>query len=186
MSDKLKKLHIKKLIQEYEFLTTEDEYRKEIITDYRNEFMDKVVKVRKELNIPFPDIHLTGNTIEEINEDRIENISNETKNKIKKLYREIVKLTHPDKVNSEELIELYRRATIAAEKQNILELFQICVELKIPVELDFEDVDILTLLIEDKRKEIKKIDGSFIWLWFLAKTDEEKNEIITMFVKQHS
>jgi hypothetical protein len=89
-------------------------------------------------------------------------------------------------VNSEELIEVYHRATIATDNYNILELFQICVDLKIDIELDMEDVDVLNFLIQKKKDEIKKIESSFIWLWINAKTDEEKNKVVEMFVKQTS
>ena len=53
MEDRLKKLEIKKLIQEYNFLSTEDEYRKEVISETKTTFMEKVGEIRKSLNIPF-------------------------------------------------------------------------------------------------------------------------------------
>jgi hypothetical protein len=49
-----------------------------------------------------------------------------------------------------------------------------------------EDVDVLNFLIQKKKDEIKKIESSFIWLWINAKTDEEKNKVVEMFVKQTS
>ena len=58
--------------------------------------------------------------------------------------------------------------------------------LKIDIELDMEDVDVLNFLIQKKKDEIKKIESSFIWLWINAKTDEEKNKVVEMFVKQTS
>ena len=189
MSDKLKKLQIKKLIQEYEFLTTEDEYRKEVIEDGKGLFMEMVGETRKTLNIPVPEPKNPND--EEVKneipkEKKPENVSDSTKSKVKKIYREIVKLTHPDRTNSEELVEIYRKATTAADNYNVLELFQICVELKIPIELDMEDVDVLNFLINNKRENIKKIEASFIWLWLNAKTEEEKNKLVEMFVKQTS
>ena len=189
MSDKLKKLQIKKLIQEYEFLTTEDEYRKEVIEDGKGLFMEMVGETRKTLNIPVPEPKIP--TDEDVKnetpkEKKPENVSDSTKSKVKKIYREIVKLTHPDRTNSEELVEIYRKATTAADNYNVLELFQICVELKIPIELDMEDVDVLNFLINNKRENIKKIEASFIWLWLNAKTEEEKNKLVEMFVKQTS
>ena len=189
MSNKLKKLQIKKLIQEYEFLNTEDEYKKEVIDQNKNTFMEKVGETRKKLNLPFPEPKEPNN--EEVNnevskESKPENVSESTKIKVKKIYREIVKLTHPDRTSSEELVETYRKATIAADNYNILELYEISVELKIPIELDMEDIETLMFLIKKKREELKKIDGSFIWLWLNANTEEEKEMVVTMFVKQTS
>ena len=189
MSNKLKKLQIKKLIQEYEFLNTEDEYKKEVIDQNKNTFMEKVGETRKKLNLPFPEPKEPNN--EEVKnevskETKPENVSESTKSKVKKIYREIVKLTHPDRTSSEELVETYRKATIAADNYNILELYEISVELKIPIELDMEDIETLMFLINRKREEFKKIDGSFIWLWLNANTEEEKEMVVTMFVKQTS
>jgi hypothetical protein len=186
MSDKLKKLQIRKLIQEYDFLCSEDEYRKEVIDDSKNTFMEKVGETRKNLNIPLPELKEPEIQEELKKETKPENVSDSTKSKVKKIYREIVKLTHPDRVNSEELVEIYHKATIAADNYNILELFQICVDLKIPIELDMEDIDVLNFLIQKKKEEIKKIESSFIWLWISAKTDEEKYKVVELFVKQTS
>ena len=188
MSDKLKKLQIKKLIQEYEFLLTESEYVKEIVDENKPVFLDAAQEVRKKLNIPIsePKTNNSENNKNESINEKPENVSDSTKSKVKKIYREIVKLTHPDRTNSEELVEIYRKATTAADNYNVLELFQICVELKIPIELDMEDVDVLNFLINNKRENIKKIEASFIWLWLNAKTEEEKNKFVEMFVKQTS
>jgi hypothetical protein len=184
MSDKLKKLHIKKLIQEYEFLTTESEYIKEIVEENKNIFLDATQELRKKINKPISEPKKQGENETATNTNKPENVSESTKSKVKKIYREIVKLTHPDRTNSEELVEVYRNATNAAQNYNILELFQICVELKIPIELDMEDIDVLNFLIKNKKDGIKKIESSFIWLWVNAKNDEEKDNIVKMFVEQ--
>ena len=187
MDNRLRKLEIKKLVQEYSFLSTEDEYRKEVISDTKSVFMERVGKIREELNMPLSEPKEPNEgEVKDPDNNKPENVSFSTKNKVKKIYREIVKLTHPDKTNSDELIEIYRKATLAADNYNILELFQISVDLKIPIDLDFEDIDVLNFLIKVKRHELKKIDGSFIWLWFSAQTEEEKESIVTLFVKQTS
>jgi hypothetical protein len=51
--------------------------------------------------------------------------------------------------------------------------------------LDLEDKDTLITLIEMKKREIKSIEASFIWLYYMAKTEEEKNKLIELFVKKH-
>jgi hypothetical protein len=191
MGNKLKELEIKKLIQEYNFLLTDDEYKKEIIQENRPVFMEKVDNTKKKL-----DIKQNIEKINELNqkqeiekkeiEIKPENVSNSTKNKIKKIYREIVKLTHPDKISSEKLLNLYHKATKFADQFNIIGLFQICLELNIEIELDMEDIDVLNFLIKQKRDELKKIDSSFIWLWVNSKSDEERDKIVEMFVKQTS
>jgi hypothetical protein len=191
MKTKIKQLEIKKLVQEYNFLLSEDEYRTEIIEENKPIFMEKVGEVKKKLDIK-PNLdkinEFTKNQEIENEENRLksENVSDSTKNKIKKIYREIVKLTHPDKINSDNYLEVYHRATKYSNQFNILGLFQICVELNIPIELDMEDIDVLNFLIKQKKDDIKKIDSSFIWLWVSGINDEEKDKIVENFVKQTS
>jgi hypothetical protein len=112
-------------------------------------------------------------------------INKSTRDKVKKLYREIVKKTHPDKTNSEDLINLYMKATIASDDYNLFELFIICIELNIDIDIDINDKDTLTVLIEMKKNELKSIEASFIWIYYMAKTEEEKNKLIELFVKKH-
>jgi len=191
MKTKIKQLEIKKLVQEYNFLLSEDEYRTEIIEENKPIFMEKVGEVKKKLDIK-PNLdkinEFAKNQEIENEENRLksENVSESTKNKIKKIYREIVKLTHPDKINSDNYLEVYHRATKHSNQFNILGLFQICVELNIPIELDMEDIDVLNFLIKQKKDDIKKIDSSFIWLWVSGINEEEKDKIVENFVKQTS
>jgi hypothetical protein len=188
MEDKIKKLEIKKLLQEYLLLVTDDEYKQEVISEKRPIFLEKVYEMKKSLNIPIPPINENNIPMAEQVDDDIDptTISRVTKNKVRNIYREIVKKTHPDKVNSEELIETYMRATKAAEKFNIIELFLISTELNIVVNLDPEDKDLLLKVIDKKKKDLVKINGSFIWLWINAENEEESENLIKMFVEQTS
>ena len=187
MNDKLKRLEIKKLIQEYNFLLLDDEFKKEVISENRPEFLEKTQKLKSELGI------ITNVETEKREETNLpkkpkiesDSIDKSVKDKVKKLYREIVKKTHPDKTNSEELINLYMKATIAADEYNLMELFIICNHLSIDFEIDLEDKGTLMVLIEMKKKELKDIEASFIWMYYTSKTEEEKNKLIELFVKKH-
>lgn len=190
MGDKLKRLEIKKLIQEYNFLLLDDEFKKEVISENRPEFLEKTQKLRSELGIIDNQQPQTEKKEEDVNlpkKPKIESdsVDKSVKDKVKKLYREIVKKTHPDKVDSEELINLYMNATMAADEYNLMELFIICDQLSIDFEIDFEDKGTLIALIEMKKKELKDIEASFIWIYYMAKTEEEKNKLVELFVKKH-
>jgi hypothetical protein len=191
MNDKLKKLEIKKLLQEYNFLLLDDEYKKEIISDNRPEFLEKVQKLKSDMGV-VQEPEIKPEKKEDVKEDLPKkpkldpnSINKSTRDKVKKLYREIVKKTHPDKTNSEDLINLYMKATIASDDYNLFELFIICIELNIDIDIDINDKDTLTVLIEMKKNELKSIEASFIWLYYMAKTEEEKNKLIELFVKKH-
>ena len=184
MDDRLKKLEIKKLLKEYNYLMTDDEFKKEMVDEHKHAFLEKVGEIRKDIPPTTP----PQTPLQPEQEDKINLniVSDSTKKKVRKIYREIVKLTHPDKINSDKYLDVYVKATKAADEYNIFDLFIICVELNIEIELDFEDTDILNFLIQSKKNEIKKIESSFIWLWINAQSEEKKDEIVNMFVQQTS
>ena len=187
MSEKLKKLEAKKILQEYSFLLTDNEYKIELINEQKTEFLQQINDLKQKMGVSFePNIGKEQNKKNEIKPKKInnENLSPKTKSKLKKIFREIVKLTHPDKINSEEFIEIYRKSVEAFESNDVIFLYKICSDLNINFEFDNEDVDILSVLIIDKKEEIKKIESSFVWLWMKANTDEEKHKVVEMFIKQ--
>lgn len=218
MSDKVEKLEIKKLIQEYNFLLIDDEYKKEIISENKIEFLEKIQNLKKNLGLIYDyeeeadDKQNENSTKEETNEKSVkegeENDLNEkkteegnelqkkpkidpdtigqsTKDKIKKLYREIVKKTHPDRTDSEKLIDFYLKATIATDEYNLFELFIICIELGIDIDIDKEDREVLVKLVNLKKNELRNIELSFIWMYANSKTEEEKNKLVELFVQKH-
>jgi len=199
---RIQKLEIQKLLREYNFLLIDDEYKQEVISENKNEFLTKVEDLKKELG--FSDNEEFNNKDEvnyeldgdkDIKEEDInipkkpkidpDSISNSTKDKVKKIYREIVKITHPDKTKSKDLVDLYLRATVASEDYNLFDLFIICMELNIDLDIDLDDKKVLTTIIDMKKKELKSIESSFIWLYVNSNNDEEKNNLIKLFVEKH-
>lgn len=177
MNDKIKKLQIQKVIQEYNLLITDYELKNNMVEEYREEFLKETFTEDK------TDNQNTDNTPkkEEV-KIKSEEISKETKDKIKKIYREIVKQTHPDKVDSEVLNNYYLDATRAYDLNDVLELYIICEKLDIDVEISELELELFDKLIEMKRNEIKRIEDSFIWVWINAKTEEQKQEIVDRFI----
>jgi hypothetical protein len=189
MDEKLVDLQINKLIQEYSFLKSDEELKKELINTKQKDFLELVNGKLDELN-PQDSDH-EPKTKQEPKSKKIEpkidisGISENTKVRIKKIYRNIVKVTHPDKVDSEELRELYMEATEAYEAYNIFELCLISKKLNIKVKLSLEETKTLNELIESKKDEIKKIESSFIWLWLIAPNENDKNELVDRFIEKH-
>ena len=177
MNNKIKKLQIQKVIQEYNLLITDYELKNNMVEEYREEFLKETFTEDK------TDNQNTDNTPkkEEV-KIKSEEISKETKDKIKKIYREIVKQTHPDKVDSEVLNNYYLDATRAYDLNDVLELYIICEKLDIDVEISELELELFDKLIEIKRNEIKRIEDSFIWVWINAKTEEQKQEIVDRFI----
>jgi hypothetical protein len=191
MENQLKNLEIKKMVQEYNFLLSDSEYKKEMIETYREEFLKEIQKTRVELNLPTPEpiIEQQDNEegIEEIKEKKInpDLIDFETKIKIKKIYREIVKKTHPDRIGNDEFLDVYMEATKASDEYDVFTLFKICNKLNIPMDLDSKDKVTLEYLIKNKKDELNGLESSFIWKWITFPTEEEKKLLINLFLKKH-
>ena len=181
MNKRLEQLEVKKLLQEYSFLLLDEEYKREVIDTNREEFLTKIQEIRKDNPPPSPQ------TKEKPQKEKIDpnTIDKSTKDKVKKLYREIAKVTHPDKAKTDEHTELYIQSTVAAEEFDLFTLYEICAKLDISHSIDVEDKDILKIRINKKRDELKSIESSFIWLYVHAQTEEEKQKLIEHFIKTH-
>jgi hypothetical protein len=182
MSKRLEQLEVQKLLQEYSFLLLDEEYKREIVESNREEFLNKIRNTRGDTPPPPP-----TQPQEKPKKDKIDpsTVDKTTKDKVKKLYREIAKVTHPDKAKTDEHTDLYMQATVAADEFNLFVLYEICSKLNISHSIDIEDKDILKIRINKKRDELKSIESSFIWLYAHAQTEEEKQKLIDQFINKH-
>jgi hypothetical protein len=178
--DKLVNLKIQKLLQEYSFLLSDDEYKTELINTYKSEFLSNIqTKNKKEPEIEKNEEPLQIDLVEKQKPTAPENIVA----KCKKIYRDIVKLTHPDKVTSEDLIELYIKAKDAYAEYNLFDLYMIGIKLNLKIFLESEDMDTLIKLIDDKKTKLDTIEKSWLWLWVMSKTEDEKNSVVDKFIE---
>lgn len=192
MSDKLKQLEIKKLLTEYDYLVIDEEIKTEVVNEYLpkfteeiNEFTNKIegkkeeekkeVKKGNDVNNGVP----KEKEIKKVIED--DYLPKETKDRIKKLFREIVKKTHPDKTKSEDLIEIYIKSKEAYESNDILKLSYYANKVGINVELSDMEIQLLNDLIIYKKEELNEIEKSWLWKWYKTNTETEKDMIIKMF-----
>lgn len=186
MSDKLFELEIKKIIQEYKLLEIEEEWKNELINSNKETFLKEIHQLRGSSN------ETEDQEIPVAKEDVESDICKKSQmsDNIKKIFREIVKLTHPDKTirknNRSELNDLYIRAKIASEESNIYELLVISDILSISWSIDISEKKILEDNLEDKRNKLKSIESSYIWLWIKAESVEEKYKIVNLFVEKNS
>ena len=187
MSDKLKKLEYQKCLMEYNFLLTDFNYKNEVINEYTQDFYSlssekskEEIKEKKEEEIPKIKIPETKKIEPKIKDS---DLPTGSKEKIKKIYREIARLTHPDKVGNDEHIETYIRAKDAYESNDLMELYLICGELNILVDPDDQEIIVLKKLIEIKKEELKTIESSIIWKWIHSNDEKVKDELMKQFIK---
>ena len=145
-------------------MLTDETYKQEVVSETKSDFLKEVHNKRVDLGLikdePYtPENDNNNNKKEEgskgeegneaednkqnsNSEDEITNDSNkkEKSPKVKKIYREIVKKTHPDKDKTEKYIDLYKEATSAYEKNDIVALIFICSKLDIEIDLEEDDM----------------------------------------------
>jgi hypothetical protein len=116
---------------------------------------------------------------EDTEEQREEETNKIPKKELRKLFRRISKITHPDKVDSEFLTDNFKKAADAYEKDDISTLFMIASVLNIDVsDIDLGEVSSgLTDSISSHKLNIMMIKSSLAWRWAQASTEEEREEI---------
>ncbi len=198
--NKVKELEIKRLFKELEYIESDFEYRSEVISeaDYdfigkvnnfleghpelkelydkkitdtlNNSFMKKVEEIKEINNIILDEVEL---------DDKIEPKSQ----KIKKLYRDIVKLTHPDKVSKKSMNDIYMRATEYYSLNDSIGLYRLCQLLDINWEIDDSDSTLIEDRIGDLRSKINFLESTITWKWLKTDDEIEKNELMFNFIK---
>jgi predicted RNA-binding protein with RPS1 domain len=208
---KIKLLQLKKLLKELEYIESDFEYRSELISEADNEFIksinnfldihpdikdiydkkinekiDQSIKKNQESN-PITELEVTEDIEEEpIYESVIDNMVTdlvETNVKLKKLYREIVKLTHPDKIKKSNLNDIYIKATQFYNFNDKIGIYRICSELNIDYDIDDDDEIFISERIDSLRKRISFLESTFTYKWFESESEDEKNKIMVEYIK---
>jgi hypothetical protein len=205
MMSRLQQLEIKRLLKELEFFESDFEYKNEIIFEADNNFI-KCVNVFLEENTDVKKVFderinkkiddmlaakaAKNLELAEVQESESEDIETEYDEqektdiqRIKKIYREIAKKTHPDKVDDKTLNNLYIKATSSYEKNDIIEIYAICDILGIVHEMSENDCVLIRAKIETMRQSIKFMESTYTWKWHHSDDDSEKNEIVINYIK---
>jgi hypothetical protein len=208
--DRLRNLEIKKLLKELDFMETDYEYRSEIVSGVDSEFMncineflfknpelkeiyDKKItdKIDKTINdIKSKEINDTGGDINDNINDGVDDVNGDTdlfENKekspeVKRVYREIVKLTHPDKINDKKLNDFYIKSTELYNNNDKIGLYKICDELKIEYKIDENDAEIIEDKINTLKRKINFLESTFTWKWFNTKDQKLRDKILLDFI----
>ena len=190
---RLKSLEFQRLIKELQFIESDYLYQSEIIRESNNVFLDSVETILDsypELRSIYRD--RTTNTF--INSSKIEpNIDDievdvlvikpTIDSDVKKIYRKIVKSTHPDKIKNPKLNELYLEATSAYETNDLVTLYKVSSELMI----EFEWSESILEQVKDKilnyKSQISFLESTYTFKWLKSNNDDEKLKIILSFIE---
>ena len=190
---RLKSLEFQRLIKELQFIESDYLYQSEIIRESNNVFLDSVETILDtypELRSIYKD--RISNTF--INSSKIEpNIDDieldvliikpTIDSDVKKIYRKIVKSTHPDKIKNTKLNELYLEATSAYETNDLVTLYKVSSELMI----EFEWSESILEQVKDKiinyKSQISFLESTYTFKWLKSSSEDDKLKIILSFIE---
>lgn len=181
--NKLNELKIKRILSEYKFLLDDSEYKTEIIDSGKSEFLNQVSEVVKKSGLKSKE-DSDRNTSKSLNK-KIEDsdMSKSSKNSFKKMFRNIVKVTHPDRTGSDRLLDTYTQAKEAYDTNDYLKICAISNNLNLEVIIEDEDLDLILKLMDIKRKEIESLEKSWMWVWLNSASQAEKDLLVNSYCK---
>lgn len=189
----IKKLEIKKLFKELDFLESDYEYRNEVINAVDGDFIEEV-NLMLERNPELKTIYEEKYEVETVSEadDVIIHIDEEqqiidrieSSPKIRKLYREIVKITHPDKVKNTNLNDAYIKATGYYDINDYIGVYKINFQLGIEdYELCEENIEIeIKDRINNIKNKIDFLEKTFTYQWYIS-GERDKQNILLKFIE---
>ena len=183
MSEKLKNLKLDLLLKELKLLDSEKDYIDEFTTHYSPVFMEELSNNGYIAQTPTGE---TNNHNIKNSQKNIIDVNDDDKKLIKNIFRTIAKASHPDKTPNQYKNKLYDEAQIAYDENNLLVLYKIAKKLNIEIEININTLTLLEKIVEDKKKQLKSVETSFLWLWVNSDTQEKKDQLINQFLNKHN
>jgi hypothetical protein len=177
-----------KLIREFNYLKSEFEYKSSLVELYNIDFRNWVDKILN-INLELKDIFEKNNS-EIIEKSEYENnkVDDEQievgSDKLKNFYRQIVKLTHPDRLKGDSFNLIYNEANIAFKNNNPLDMLLLCDRLGLSYDLDEEEKQMLRKEISDLRNKIIMLESTYPYQWAIKDDDDAKNMIALNYIKK--
>lgn len=105
---------------------------------------------------------------------------------VKRLFKKVAAVTHPDKLSGlseyerKRKEELFKKAMLALENNDLVLLADIAMELEIEApELTKEKLKQTEKKIIAIKKELHHIESTYVWKWFFCEDEQEKQKILT-------
>ncbi len=209
---KLKSLQIKRLLKELDYIESELEYRSELVNEADSQFLleinyflednpelkkiynniidvkvEQIIRQKVETEFDFSDesVKNEDKNLENKQEEETENDENKinVSPKIKSLYREIVKMTHPDINKKREMNDIYINATKMYSLNDKIGIYKICSELNIDYDVDEEDEIEISKKIHDTKDRINFIESTLTWKWYSSGDEQIKKKIMLDYIR---
>jgi len=197
MMDIFIKLEFNRLIKELDFIDSDLIYKSSLlkladenfIKDVNQELeshpqLKTILEDKNQERMKFLNFVDVSIPISQETQDEEEDYITESKpTKLKSLYKEIAKSTHPDKSNQENLKEVYLDAQKAYESNDLLQILSICDRLKINYEISTDEFDLIRSEIDTKKQRIKFLESTYTWKWYHESSNYQKNQIIMNYLE---
>jgi len=182
------------LLLKVKYLYAKIDYQQEVFQQAKLDFEEYAKKFCEENGIEIEDPEMDNETTDvDIRRDdidfNIEDVETQSDH-IKKLFRKIAIMTHPDKLTKlddyerERKTELFLKAREAAEAGKWFALVDTANALGIKTpEPDEEQLGLLENESESVDKEIKNIESSYAWIMYNLETDEQRKLLMTTYLK---
>jgi len=184
MSERLKQIGRRKLMQEYAFVKTDLEYKRTVLEENQSQFLEKAYEMIGEERLESEEAHQNAEKIrsekEKFDWSQYEKIVHE---RAKKLYREISKRTHPDRDSEGIYSETFSRAALAYDECRIFELYEICDQLGIVYEIGDEEEKLMKDEILKAKEQVKVVESSFAYMWSVYENEKARDLIVRQFVR---
>ncbi len=185
----IKYLEFHRLMKELQFVESDYQYQSEVMRISDGEFLKSVNIMlnqfpeldeiyHKSQNAFYKDMVL--DTVDLIKEDVLE--ERQEIPEAKKLYRDIVKNTHPDKIQNPKLNELYIEATVAYESNDIITLYRVCSELKIDFDIPDDYIKKVRDKINSYKEMISFLENTYTYKW-VRSDDSNRSKVVVEFIR---
>ena len=188
MATLIKSIELRKLVFQVSYLSAEQDeilYKCDSVDQEIGEYIKENYPEQYESFTKPDEANIDEVNIEEEDEILLED-DNDSQTKcqnkdIKKLYRKIVELTHPDKAEGQE--EIFRVATKAYKEEDLAKLLEIASDLRIKIEeLSDESLKLVRDNIQNLENKVEELRQSTAWVWYNCGSDEEKDMIARMIL----
>ena len=195
---------IKLLINEFEFLNKQENEVKDLFDESQREFIKDINKFLMDNGLEKKKIkeekkEVIEKTIEEKEKKSEEkNTTEEIKKnnapkRYKKMFSQIVSLTHPDKLKndiSEEdkqnLVKIYENTVENYNEGNYTPLILNAKNLGIEITDDFfDDLETIKNSIKEKNENIDNIQRTFAWIYYNELKEEEKEDYLKNYYDKY-
>jgi uncharacterized protein YjgD (DUF1641 family) len=188
--DQLNQLKIKALFKKFDYYSSEIEWKEEYINKNEPDFIEhtqSIINSNEELKELYED---KKSKVKEKISEKISNtkeleksIDHKTKDPtLKKLFRKIVKETHPDIVSNRKLNETYVRVVESYDNDDLLDVYRICSDMNIDYKLDITEEYIIQN-ISKLQSRIVFLEDSYIYRWI--ENVNKRDKIALEYINQH-